>query len=166
MLEVILLITGIFKAFQRPKLKRLTIQDFPNVDPQKFSEWHQAQLGATDAFLWATWGAFVIKIGILIALSGSRYSQETGMAITIVILVLWLIGLVISGVMGSSAKKLRIDAGINWPVPQSQVAQGTAATVRYAPTTPPVSKKTKLMRMLFVLLGILLLFVIGMLLRK
>lgn len=88
------------------------------------------------------------------------------MAITIVILALWAIGLVISGVMGSSAKKLRIDAGINWPAPQSQVAPGTAATVQYAPTTPPVPKKTKLMRLLFVLLGILLLFVIGMLLRK
>ena len=115
MLEIILLIIGIVKAVQRPKLSRLTVQDFPNVDPEKFSVWHQAQLRATDIFLWATWGAFFIKLFISFAASGMRLSIEASIVLLVLIFGGWIAGLIIASVHGSKAKKLRLEAGINWP---------------------------------------------------
>lgn len=114
MLEIILLIIGIFKAVQRPKLSRLTVQDYPKVDPDEFAVWHQAQLKATDIFLWATWGALFIKLFISFAASGMSLSPEGAITLLVVIIGGWIAGLIIAGVDGSKAKKLRFEAGIKW----------------------------------------------------
>lgn len=115
MLEIILLIVGIFKAVQRPKLSRLTVQDFPDVELAKFTAWHQAQLKATDFFIWATWGAFFIKLFISLAASGMRPSPEVAITVFVVIVGGWIVGLIVASVYSSKATKLRLAAGINWP---------------------------------------------------
>jgi len=112
MLEIILLIIGIIKLTRRPKLKRLSSSDFPNVETAKFNEWKKAELTATDIFLWATWGAFIIKIIILISIQESYYG-ESALAIAGGILLFWFIGLIIAAIYGSKAKALRIRLGIN-----------------------------------------------------
>lgn len=115
MLEIILLIVGIFKAVRRPKLSRLTVQEFPDVDPSKFTEWHQSQLKATDIFLWATWGAFFIKVLVSLTANEMHLSPEGAIAVLVIILVGWIGGLVAASVYSSKATKLRLAAGINWP---------------------------------------------------
>lgn len=115
MLEAILLIVGIVKASRRPKLKRLNSEDFSGVESADFSVWHKAELKATDAFLMATWGALIVKIIIMIALSGQRFEMNSWLAINGLIILLWLIGLGIAGSLGSKAKKLKLAAGIKWP---------------------------------------------------
>ncbi len=112
MIELILLIIGIIKLVRRPRLKRLSSLDFPDVETAKFTEWRKAELKATDIFLWATWGAFIIKIIILISLQES-YDRDSALAITGGILFLWFIGLIIAAIYGSKAKALRISLGIN-----------------------------------------------------
>jgi len=112
MLEIILLIVGIFKLARRPKLKRLSTADFPNVDQGFFIEWKKAELKAIDIFLWATWGAFIIKIILLIAMQDSLTS-ESALVVMGGILVLWIIGLIIAAIHGSKAKALRIPLGID-----------------------------------------------------
>ncbi len=114
MLEIILLVIGIVKAVRRPKLRRLTEQDFPNVDSAKFVEWHETQLKATDIFLWATWGAFFIKLFLGIAIGQMGSSPEAALTFVVLILVGWIVGLIVAAVHGGKAKKLRIAAGINW----------------------------------------------------
>ena len=114
MLEIILLIAGIVYAVKRPKLKRLTAGDYPDADPAKFAEWKRAQLKATDVFLWATWGAFALKIiFVLLVMSSSQGSANEG--VVVIIFVGWFIALIIAAVLGSRAKKLRLAAGIQWP---------------------------------------------------
>ncbi len=113
MIEIILLVIGIIKAVRRPRLRRLRASEFPGVDPEKFEEWQNpnAQLQATDIFLWATWGAFFVK---LLFVSGT-YHQTSEFIIGIVILIGWIIGLIIASVFSRKAKRLGLAASINWP---------------------------------------------------
>jgi hypothetical protein len=115
MIELILLIVGIVYAVRRPKLRKLTTQDFPGVDTGKFLEWQQAELKGIDIFLWATWGAFAIKIALMVVLSKMRFSESTAITLLVVILVAWLGGLTVAAIQGSKAKKLCKAAGIEWP---------------------------------------------------
>jgi hypothetical protein len=122
MIEIILLISGIIYAVRRPGLKRLASSDFPGVDPAKFAAWQAAELKGIDIFLWATWGAFVIKIGIQLVLAfvisqfGVEMNEGVAIGIIFAILIAWLIGLTVAGVYGSRAKKLRFAAGMSWPI--------------------------------------------------
>lgn len=115
MLEVILLVVGIVYFFRRPKLKRLKPEAFTEVDPQKFEDWRKAALLATDLFLWATWGAFIVKLIVTMALSGSALARNDPFVLMGVILALWFVGLLVASVYGSKAKKLQRAAGIKWP---------------------------------------------------
>jgi hypothetical protein len=91
------------------------VQDFPNVDPAKFEEWQKAQLRATDIFLWATWGAFFIKLFLSLAARRAELTFEAASAFVILIIVGWIVGLVVAVVHGNNANKLRVAAGIDWP---------------------------------------------------
>jgi hypothetical protein len=117
MLEVILLVVGLIYAIRRPKLKRLTVSDYPGVDEAKFVEWHRQQLRAVNIFLWATWGALLVKVTLLVVLSGSHFSLGTALTGNILILVAWVTGLLVARGAGSEAKRLRNAAGISWPAP-------------------------------------------------
>lgn len=116
MLEIILLIVGIVKAVRRPRLRRLTAEDFPSVDPVKFREWQQAQLNATDIFLWATWGAFCVKLFLsVMAGAAGGMSLEGQLVFIVLILGGWITGLIVAGVHAKRADRLRVAAGIVWP---------------------------------------------------
>ena len=130
-----MLVVGLIYAIRRPKLKRLTVSDYPGVDEAKFVEWHRQQLRAVNIFLWATWGAFLVKVTILVVLSGSHFSQATALTWTILILVAWLVGLLVAAGAGSKAKRLRKAAGISWPAPDvsrssSQLSEAAVAHPR------------------------------------
>ena len=115
MLELILLIVGIVFAVRRPRLRKLTAADYPGVDPVRFAEWQQAQLKATDVFLWATWGAFVVKLFLSLVLVEMRLSPEAALGAIGIIVTLWIVGLIVASSFSSKAKKLRTAAGIAWP---------------------------------------------------
>jgi len=115
MLEIVLLVIGLFKALRRPRLKRLTVQGFPTVDPARFAEWQQAELKATDVFLWATWGAFVIKILVNVAADNTGLSGEAALVLLVVILGGWIGGLITANVFAKRAGRLKEAAGIIWP---------------------------------------------------
>lgn len=115
MLEIILLVIGIVKALRRRALCKLTVGSFPGVDPSAFTQWQRAQLRATDAFLWATWGALVIKL-VLLAVFGPVVSgsEEGAIAFTVLILGGWIAGLVIAARRARTATKLRNALSIQW----------------------------------------------------
>src|SRR5437667_10628956 len=115
MLQIILMIVGIFVAVRRPTLRRLTSQDYPEVEPVKFAQWHTAQLTATDTFLWASWGSFFIVLGIALAARGMELTFEAAIAFRIVLVVGTVVWFVIAGIKSSNARKLRESVGIRWP---------------------------------------------------
>ena len=115
MLEIILLIAGIVKLFGRPRLRKLEAQQFPDVDPTKFEEWKAAELRATDTFLWATWGALLIKVALGVMLSGVAANPNQALTWNIAVFVAWFIGLAVAATYGSKAKKLKKLAKISWP---------------------------------------------------
>ena len=115
MLQIILLIAGIGAAFRRPHLRKLSELDFPDVDPVQFAQWRQAQLKATDALLWASWGCFFITLLIIFVASGMHLTSDGAIGLQILILLGFLVGVVISAVQSNKATKLKVAAGITWP---------------------------------------------------
>lgn len=115
MLEIILLIFGIFKALRRPYLNDLTADNFPDVDPEKFAVWQKTQLKATDILLWATWGAFFIKLLLRQAVMSMELPYEISVLLFVVVLVGWIVGLVFAYIYSGRATTLRVRAGIKWP---------------------------------------------------
>ena len=68
-----------------------------------------------DIFLWATWGAFFIKLFVSFLARGMRLSPEQALTLIAVIVVAWIAGLIVAGVHSKKATKLRVAASINWP---------------------------------------------------
>ena len=112
MLELILLIAGIAKLVGRPRLRRLRSQDFPRADASKFEEWKIAELQATDTFLWVTWGALFIKLGIAAVLSGASLTADQSLAWLVGVILVWFVGLTVAAIKGSHAKRLKQAAGL------------------------------------------------------
>lgn len=115
MLQLILMIIGIVIAVRRPRLSRLTPSDYPHVSEDKFEEWKAAQLAATDAFLWATWGSFFIMLFLVLALNSAITTLEGAIGIRVVLIAGFIIGLVAASKKSRHARKLREEAGIDWP---------------------------------------------------
>ncbi|MDO8587413.1 MAG: hypothetical protein Q7T82_10265 [Armatimonadota bacterium] len=65
MIQIALLIAGIITLIRIPKLRRRTAADYPGVDPERFRQWHEANLKAAYAFVIATWGALAIQVLLL-----------------------------------------------------------------------------------------------------
>ena len=112
---LVVLIVGFVNAVRRPKLIKLRPQDFPRVDPAKFSEWQEAKLKAIDRFLWASWGGFIISSGVLLLARVSALSQTLYPVLSIGISVVWLGWLWVASTYGSRADKLKKTADIEWP---------------------------------------------------
>ncbi len=134
MLQIILMIIGIVIAVRRPRLKRLTPQDYPGLDPEKFTEWHNAQLSATNTFLWASWGSFVIGIIlVLIVASMGGLPFEGYIAFRVFIIVGTIVWFIVAGVKSSSARKLREELGIQWPIssgkPENQCSNASIHSI-------------------------------------
>ena len=120
MLQLILMIVGIFVAARRPRLRRLTQEDYPDVDSEKFEEWKVAQLKATDTFLWATWGAFFITMFLAFALSGADLTWQAAIAFQVIAFLGFIVGIIVAAAHSKEARGLRDAAGIEWPRRTSQ----------------------------------------------
>src|SRR4051812_28917070 len=117
MIQVILLICGIGVACRMPKLLRRTASDYPGVDPVKFEAWHRADLRSAIAFLIASWGVLFVQIalGISVGVLGLLLHLEPNTIQGLAVgggFVLFLIGLLIAGILGSQATRLKKEAGI------------------------------------------------------
>ncbi|MDO8589015.1 MAG: hypothetical protein Q7T82_18465 [Armatimonadota bacterium] len=115
MIQIILLVAGIFTAVRLPKLLRRASADYPGVDPDAFQRWHQADLKSAYAFLIATWGALAVQIVVLIAAgTATGVSQDltflyVGYAISFLV---FLGPLIWAAILGSKAARLKKEAGI------------------------------------------------------
>ncbi len=115
MLEIILLIVGIVKAIRSVGFNRLSAEDFPEADPEAFAAWHEAQRRATSTFLWATWGAFFIKLCLALMAGQMQLSAEQALGFMVLILLGWFAGLFYAAVQSRRARELKEAAGIVWP---------------------------------------------------
>ena len=113
MIQIILLIVGVFYFVKRPKLKRLAVTEFPGVPSDRFEKWRQLELGSIDIFLWATWGLAII--GTIVGFMLAAASPESAGVVTVGYFVIFLAGLTVSAIKGSKAAKLKKSLGINWP---------------------------------------------------
>lgn len=117
-LYVILLVMGLGYWTRRPKLKRLSVEDYPDVPPEKFEKWKRLEIKSIDWLLAATLGVGLVGIcGDAICEFMGR-SERTMTVTTIMVLTLpafFLFGVIYSGVHGSDAAKLRKRWGIKWP---------------------------------------------------
>jgi len=121
MVQLILLILGIVYAFRRPKLKRLSAAEFPDIPADRFLEWKRLELMSINVFLWSTWGLLLlgcllsIVIGLALGFSGAEVARQGGLVFQGAYLGLFLVGLLVSAIYGSKAQKLRKSSGIQWP---------------------------------------------------
>lgn len=113
MIQIILLIVGIGYAFRKPKLKKLTLDQFPGVPENKFREWREFELKSINIFLWATWGLLLISIPAGILLGAAFPGGVIGVQILFFALFIFL--LVMSAIPGSKAAKLKKQFNIKWP---------------------------------------------------
>lgn len=117
MLQIVLIIMGIFYFIRRPKIARLTAADLPTIPPETLEQWKQLELKSIDWFLWATWGVSVL--GTLFGLLISAALPGSGVAVFIITLTLFLAGLIVSATYGSQASRLKKEmfkqAGLTLP---------------------------------------------------
>ena len=113
MIQLILLIVGVFYFVKRPRLKRLAATNFPAVPPDRFEEWRHLELASIDIFLWATWGLAII--GTIFGFVLAAVIPESAGVFTAGYIVLFLAGLTVSAIKGSKAAGLKKSLGINWP---------------------------------------------------
>lgn len=115
MLELILLIVGIVYAVRVPRLRRLSSEAHPGVDAAIFQQWKTAELKGIMVFIVTTWTAFAVQTTCLLASITGNMDFETYAPIAGIVFVCWLLGLTVSAVQGSKAKKIRKQIGIKWP---------------------------------------------------
>ena len=123
MLQIILLVLGVIALVRLPRLLKCKAADYPEVDVEAFRTWRSAEKASTIWLLIASWGvlfvqlaAFII-VGVALGVTGAS-EQTLNTATTIVTIagvVLMLAMLILAAVYGSKAKKLRTEAGIQWP---------------------------------------------------
>jgi hypothetical protein len=115
MLQIALLIAGIFVAIRLPKTKKLTPNDYPNVDPELFQAWHSMEIKSSIAFLIATWGVLVVQrvimtISAVAVLSG--IPDVVNIIAGVFCFALFVGVLIWAAILGSKAAKLKKTAGI------------------------------------------------------
>jgi len=128
---MILLAHGIAWAFRRSKCSRLEAGDFPGVPGDRFEQWRRVELRSIEISLWVTSGLLLVGVILAIFVLGPdvflslvaprQFSWALaiiyGSAIAVVFpyFLLCLLGLTISAMYGSKAKRLKKSLGIQWP---------------------------------------------------
>lgn len=123
MIQIILLIFGIIACVRFPRLLRITPAAFPEVEPARVMEWRSAEKAAAIWLIIASLGVFIVQIavGLMIGVylgvtqADKATVDRASMIMTISGLALFLALLVVAGIYGSKAKKLKEAAGIVWP---------------------------------------------------
>lgn len=105
--EILLTVAAVY-AIRRPKLKKLTHENFPNVDSNKFSTWKKISLKSTDIFLITEFGG--VLLGITINSQSARGYDLS--AFSLLATGAWFTGIIYSAILGSRAKKLKRELGI------------------------------------------------------
>lgn len=117
MLQIILIVVGIFYFIRRPKVARLKAEDMPGVQPETLERWKSLELKSIDWFLYASWGVSIVGtiLGLMIGLS----LPSSGVIVFVTILGFFLAGLTVSAVYGSQSAKLKkqmmLQAGFKLP---------------------------------------------------
>ena len=114
-LQIILLLGGITYGLRRRKLKKLTPEQFPEVPPDKFTEWRTYELESTKRYLWSSWGFFLIGTPTYVALIYTYPRAET--AFWLIYNTIFIVMLVFTGISGSKAAKLKKQLKIDWQWP-------------------------------------------------
>ncbi len=108
----IALIAGVACAIRRPKLRKLTITDYPDVDPERFGAWHSAQLKASNVLLWGAFGPFVISLASGFVLAGAGFTLPQIRTIGAVISIAGYVVVLLAVVYSRRARELGEAAGI------------------------------------------------------
>jgi hypothetical protein len=121
MLGLILLVMGIIYFMRRPKIARLSPEEYPQVPRDVFEEWQRNELRSIDTFIAATWGTMVIGFvaGLIIGFVLADQRGPAGASVIFLLffgqLALFLFGLIVSAIYGSRGAKLRKEYGIRLP---------------------------------------------------
>jgi len=110
MVQLLCLAIGVLYLFQRAKIQRVWAEDFPDVPPALFEKWRRLEIRSIDIFLWTTGGTFVV--GLFAAAVTWGRPSAAGVMVQLVLGAIFLIGLIISAVFGTSANSLKQELGI------------------------------------------------------
>ncbi len=78
MVQLILMIVGIFYAIRRPRITHLTAKQFPALSPDTFNKLQVLILKSIDMLLWASWGVFIIGLLVEIVIDASGIGRDSG----------------------------------------------------------------------------------------
>lgn len=118
-IQLVFFILGIVQAFKRPKFKRLLPTDFTHVPTNEFEKWRSLELKSIDVYLLTTLALPVIYFVVIDSFCGAHvYVTLCERIIHISYGVLFLIGLIVSGLFGNRASKEKKSVGIAWPKKQ------------------------------------------------
>jgi hypothetical protein len=121
MLGIILLVMGLVYFMRRPKIARMSPEEYPQVPRTAFEEWQQNELRSIDVFLAATWGTMVVGFlaGLIVGVVLGDQRGPAGASVIALLffgqLALFLFGLITSAIYGSRGAKLRKDYNIQLP---------------------------------------------------
>ncbi|HVZ93490.1 MAG TPA: hypothetical protein VG797_03170 [Phycisphaerales bacterium] len=123
MIQIILLVMGIIALVRLPGFGRLTVDDFPGVDPDAFVHWRKAQRAAAIWLVAIAWGLLVLQVFVglimglvLVANRANKDEFQRAMLLMQVISVVTVVLSVIPIIIPiNKARRLREQAGIQWP---------------------------------------------------
>lgn len=143
MCGLVLLIMGIVYLTRIPKLQRSSPSDFPYYDPAVHEEWRKKELGGIYVFLAATWGVGIFTLMIAFAVGMAMVGEPAEKIdnaiwiVQIVQIVLFLAGLVWSGIFGTQAARLK--KRLMTPTPTSYYPRPGQVPLQSPPQPTPVS---------------------------
>ena len=105
------LVLGVIYAFKKPRLKALEPSLFPAVPRDEFLRWKKLELRSINILLWGTWGWYLID-GPICFITASLPSATSEVILQIIYPILFPIMILISGISGSKAAKLKNTLGI------------------------------------------------------
>ncbi len=123
MIQIVLVVLGIFALIRYPKLAKLRAVDFSGVDESLFDRWRSTEKRASLWLIVASIGVLVIQLGGGVALGvalGATHAtkaaiERASLTFTIATVALFFLLLVVAAIYGSKAAKLKKEAGIAWP---------------------------------------------------
>jgi hypothetical protein len=112
LVDIAMVIVGIVYAVRRARLNQDRVPS--KIDHAKVIQWLKATQNAIDVFLWATWGAFLLRLLTLAIISGLPIWKSNKYDSAVVFLwaspyIIWLAGMVIASVLNRKADKFVIQ---------------------------------------------------------
>ena len=117
-LLLILVVVLIGYALRKAKYRALKAEQFPKVPPEKFAEWQTLKLRAINKVVWATLSWVIVRtIGVFffnafVLLTGFPYGEDL-FAITLMVLLLYIIIAIVFDLTGRNVVKIEKEYGIS-----------------------------------------------------